>query len=142
MAKPGWLADAPWIPRQTTADRPENDRRVPTESGTEGARYVSTLTCVNHTFLDIWKKTQGGSGKTQAIFPENSNLLRNSRICPTKAIFFLTFSGLCENFSKISPQNYFFTKRQQIFKELNEFLTFSLFFKLQPRWRRQDWNGC
>ena len=29
---------------------------------------------------------------------------------------------------KITPQNYFFTKRQQIFKELNEFLTF--FFQI------------
>ena len=35
--------DATWMPRQTTADRPENDRRVPTESGNEGDRYVSTL---------------------------------------------------------------------------------------------------
>ena len=45
-------------------------------------------------------------------------------------------------FRKYHLKTIFFTKRQQVFKELNEFLTFSLFFKLQPRWRRQNWNGC
>ena len=53
------------MPRQKTADRPENDRRVPTESGNEGASLVVN----DKVGMDVDSKARPDLASRKCLFP-------------------------------------------------------------------------